>query len=109
MKSVKIKIFEAVILVIFLLSLFLWTYLLHRHTQINLGEMEKVKTNLLSEVMQNRRDMHTNRVEIAMVRGLFIPKEYHITLVPLLVPGKLKNKYVPEIFMKNSLKGRKNE
>ena len=93
-----------IIVIGILAGLLVWTLILHVQTRSQLGEMRKVadkakltlltfnmrKSDLHVELWQNRRDIYQNRTEIAKVRAIMIPPNYHITLIPLLVPDKLR-------------------
>lgn len=70
----------AILLIIIMLSMLFWTYLFY----VNLRQDLQIKSN----IMENQRDILENRVEHTKLRILFIPKNYHIAMVPMLVPGK---------------------
>ena len=97
------KHFNAWIVTALVLGLLVWVLILNCEVRRELAEMIKVrddakltlhtfnmrKSDLWVKVWENQRDMYWNRGEIAKVRAIMIPPEYHITLVPLLVPDKL--------------------
>jgi len=96
------QITNAVALIIFLLLILLWTFLLNVRVKRELIEMRTVRDNasltlhmfnmrksdLFLEVWENRKDIYVNRNEVARVRAIMISSEYHIAMVPMLVPGK---------------------
>ncbi len=97
------KINSSWILTTITIAMLVWVLMLNCEIRRELADMNKVKdkakltlhtfnmrkTDLWVKVWENQRDMYHNRAEIAKVRAIMIPPEYHITLVPLLVPDKL--------------------
>ncbi|MBW1812154.1 MAG: hypothetical protein JRJ39_00400 [Deltaproteobacteria bacterium] len=85
-----------------LLYMLIWVYLLNVQLGRELKEIQNLKdsvnhtlltfnvrkADLFLEVWENRRDIYVNRNEIAKVRTVMITSEYHIAMVPILVPGK---------------------
>jgi len=96
-------IFNSWILAAMTLGMLVWVIVLNCQTREELGlsraTRQKMdlklhtfnmrKSDLHLELWENRRDIFHNRAEIAKVRAIMIPPNYHITLIPLLVPDKL--------------------
>ena len=71
----------AILLIIIMLFMLFWTYLFY----VKMRQDLQIKSN----IMENQRDILKNRVEHVKLRILFVPKNYHIAMVPMLVPGEV--------------------
>ena len=69
---------------------------LHKDVTFVLTTFNMRKSDIWVDLFENRRDIYQCRVEVAKVKAMMIPKQYHITLVPMLVPGELPPGVLPE-------------